>query len=332
MILQLLLLLSWDNVQFICFISIYSLNFCAALQGLAAWVVTLLNFTLCDLGVICKRYHNLMISELEPWKLRRIEGWSQHTSDQTPLGLPFGVSLTERQHEGCSLNLSVNWDLNDWGGRWGLQEKQRNLLDGAGWGGKTISVWPMSALPMTLVWRVQEPSLGSCWTCPCTCLALLWLSSLLSQPGKAPQPNLSHMPWDGGEVPCSERNSHTTHEGRAGLTCLNKIKENISEGISRKPLLLQGCGLRGQLMSLTGSSYLWGKTSSDKIWIYSELQSFVAHPWFRLRTHTGGTRSTRVCTHLSQVILSRGDAAVHFADPVPHRFLKMPTNPQCGSA
>lgn len=218
MILQLLLLLSWDNVQFICFISIYSLNFCAALQGLAAWVVTLLNFTLCDLGVICKRYHNLMISELEPWKLRRIEGWSQHTSDQTPLGLPFGVSLTERQHEGCSLNLSVNWDLNDWGGRWGLQEKHRNLLDGAGWGGKTISVWPMSALPMTLVWRVQEPSLGSCWTCPCTCLALLWLSSLLSQPGKAPQPNLSHMPWDGGEVPCSERNSppHT----RGGLASL----------------------------------------------------------------------------------------------------------------
>lgn len=193
-----------------------------------------------------------MISELEPWKLRRIEGWSQHTSDQTPLGLPFGVSLTERQHEGCSLNLSVNWDLNDWGGRWGLQEKQRNLLDGAGWGGKTISVWPMSALPMTLVWRVQEPSLGSCWTCPCTCLALLWLSSLLSQPGKAPQPNLSHMHWDGAML--GEEQSHHTR----GVGWPHLFEQN------------QGKHFWGHFQKTTPSPRLW-----------TEGSAHVSH-WFQL--------------------------------------------------
>lgn len=109
----------------------------------------------------------------------------------------FGVSLTRKQHQRCWLNVSENWDLIDWRGRWCHQQKQRNLLDGAGMGRKShFCMRSMTALSMALDWRMKESSLWSCWTCSCTWLALFWLYSLLSQPCKAPHPNSNHMSWD----------------------------------------------------------------------------------------------------------------------------------------
>lgn len=60
------------------------------------------------------------------WRLITVQKWPNISG----FASPFAVSLTKRQHQRCSLNLSVDWDLNDWGGRWCLQQKQRNLLDG----------------------------------------------------------------------------------------------------------------------------------------------------------------------------------------------------------
>lgn len=142
----LLLLLSWDNIQFICFISIYSLtHIFAALRGLAAWVVTLLNSSLSDLGAICKRYHDWMISELEPWKLRWFEGQSHHRSDQTPLALPDRLEF----HWLRGSMKDVHWFECKLGFKWlrrqmmpsAAAKESRNLLDGAGMGEEKPLLW-----------------------------------------------------------------------------------------------------------------------------------------------------------------------------------------------
>lgn len=209
------------------------------------------------------------------WRLMTAQKWP-NTSGFTTLS---GVSLTKRQQRGCSLNLSVNWNLNDWGGRWGLQQKQRNLVDGAGMGRKShCCVWSMSALPMAPVCRIQESSLWSCWTSSCPCLALLWLSSLLSQPCKVPHPDLNHMHWDGvmlGEEPVTQG----TRGGQASLVLTN-LRKTFQSGSFKTTLPLGpwNWGFSSCLSLLP--RYLWGKTNSDKIWIYSELHSFVVHPWF----------------------------------------------------
>lgn len=173
------------------------------------------------------------------WRLMTAQKWP-NTSGFTTLS---GVSLTKRQQRGCSLNLSVNWNLNDWGGRWGLQQKQRNLVDGAGMGRKShCCVWSTSALPIAPVCRIQESSLWSCWTSSCPCLAL-WLSSLLSQPCKVPHPDLNHMHWDGvmlGEEPVTQG----TRGGQASLVLTN-LRKTFQSGSFRKPRFLWGRGTEG---------------------------------------------------------------------------------------
>lgn len=140
-------------------------------------------------------------------------------------------------------DLSVNWDLNDWGGRWCLQQQQRNpgiswMVQG--WGRKShCCERPTTALPVALLCRIKESSLWSCWTCSCTCLALLWLCSLLSQP----HPNSNHMPCDGvmlGKEPIKQG----TRGGQASLVLTNSRKTFL-RGSSRKPHFLQGSGAEG---------------------------------------------------------------------------------------
>lgn len=59
--------------------------------------------------------------------------------------------------------------------------------------------------------------------------------SFLSQHCKAPHPNLNHMDWD--HVILGKKPIKQDIRGWAGLTCFNKLKENISKGIFQKNML-----------------------------------------------------------------------------------------------
>lgn len=203
------------------------------------------------------------------WRLITAQMWPNTSG----FARPFGVSLTKRQHQRCSLNLSVNWDLNDWGGRWCLQQQQRNLLDSAGMGRKAMAVrdpWLHFCL------QIEESSLWSCWTCSCIWLALLWLCSLVTA-------SLRASPWFKqhalGSCHGKEPIKPGTRGGQLSLV-LSNLRKIFLRGSSRKTTLPPrpwDWGFSSCLSLVPGS--LWGKTNLDKIWNYNELHFFVAHPW-----------------------------------------------------
>jgi len=68
-------------------------------------------------------------------------------------------------------------------------------------------------------------------------VGLIMTYSFLSQHCKAPHPNLNHVDWD--HVILGKKPIKQDRRGWAGLTCFNKLKENISKGTFQKNMLTE---------------------------------------------------------------------------------------------